>query len=136
MLSVEEFSHKIIKVFGETLPERELQSCLKNAQFLEPADAKLFWQSTEAQKGLYIILEGKIRLLDYSENLITTLTSGASFGEVTLFEEQQFIPYAVRASHSLKLCFLKMSHFNLLAKISTQGKNKLDQLFTFMTITK
>ncbi len=107
MLSLEEFSSKITKVLGETLSERELEHCLKTVQFLEPPPAKLFWHSTQVQKGLFIILEGKIRLLDNSENLITTLSVGASFGEATLFEEQEFIPYAVRASYSLKLCFIK-----------------------------
>ncbi|MEM9925010.1 MAG: peptidase domain-containing ABC transporter [Cyanobacteria bacterium P01_D01_bin.50] len=107
MLSQEEFSSKITTVFGEVLPDGELQNSLQAVQLLEPATAKLFWQLKEAEKGIYIVLEGKIRLLDYSENLITTLSVGASFGEATLFEEQEFIPYAVRASRNLKLCFLK-----------------------------
>ena len=107
MLSLEEFSREITKVLGETLTEGELQSCLSTSQFLEPPATKLLFLSTEAEKGIYFILAGKIRLLDYSENLITTLSVGASFGEATLFEEQEFIPYAVRASRSLKLCFLK-----------------------------
>ncbi|MEO1375528.1 MAG: peptidase domain-containing ABC transporter, partial [Cyanobacteria bacterium J06635_10] len=103
----EEFSSKITKVLGEVLTDGELQNCLQAVQFLEPATAKLFWQLKEAEKGIYIVLGGKIRLLDYSENLITTLSVGASFGEATLFEEQEFIPYAVRASRNLKIGFLK-----------------------------
>ena len=127
MLSQEEFSCKISEVLGEKLPEGEVQNCLKTAQFLEPPAAKLFWQSTEAPKGLYIILEGKIRLLDYFENLITTLSVGASFGEVTLFEKQEFIPYAVRASHSLKLCFLKQETLQSLMDKYPKIRQKLLQ---------
>ncbi|AFY52987.1 ABC-type bacteriocin/lantibiotic exporter with N-terminal double-glycine peptidase domain [Rivularia sp. PCC 7116] len=100
-------SEKITSVLGEYISTEELQSCLEAAEIIEVPAAKLFWQLTEATKGLYIVLEGKIRLLDYSENLITTLSGGASFGEATLFEEQEFIHYAVRASHNLKLGFLK-----------------------------
>ncbi len=98
---------KITSVLGENISDKELRSCLEAAETIEVPVAKLFWQLTEAQKGIYIILEGKIRLLDYFENLVTTLSVGASFGEATLFEEQEFIPYAARASHNLKLCFLK-----------------------------
>ncbi|MEO1431496.1 MAG: peptidase domain-containing ABC transporter [Cyanobacteria bacterium J06632_19] len=100
-------SEKITSVLGEYISTEELRSCSEAAENIEIPAAKLFWQLTEATKGLYIVLEGKIRLLDYSENLITTLSVGASFGEATLFEEQEFIPYAARASHNLKLCFLK-----------------------------
>ncbi len=98
---------KITSVLGENISDTELRICLEAAETIEFPVAKLFWQATDAQKGLYIILEGKVRLLDYSENLITTLSVGASFGEATLFEQQEFIPYAVRASRSLKLCFIK-----------------------------
>ncbi|MBV6623616.1 MAG: peptidase domain-containing ABC transporter [Rivularia sp. (in: Bacteria)] len=100
-------SETITSVLGEYISTEELRSCLEAAETIEIPTAKLFWQLTEAEKGLYIVLEGKIRLLDYSENLITTLSVGASFGEATLFEEQDFIPYAARASQNLKLCFLK-----------------------------
>ena len=34
--------------------------------------------------------EGKVRLLDYFENLVTTFCAGESFGEATLFEQQEF----------------------------------------------
>lgn len=125
MISFEEFSYKITKFFGETLADEDLQGCFKTAQFLEPAPAKLFWQSTEAEQGIYIIFAGKIRLLDYSENLITTLSVGASFGEVTLFEEQEFIPYAVRASRSLKLCFLKQETLQFLMEKYPTIRQKL-----------
>ncbi|MEM6755424.1 MAG: peptidase domain-containing ABC transporter, partial [Cyanobacteria bacterium P01_C01_bin.38] len=91
---------------GENISEQELRNCIETAEIIDVPVAKLFWQVTEAKKGLYIVLEGKVRLLDYFENLVTTLCTGESFGEATLFE-QEFIPYAGRASHNLKVCFLK-----------------------------
>ena len=99
-------NEKITSALGESIDHRELQNCIETSQTIEVTVAKLFWQATEAKKGLYIILEGKVRILDYCENLVTTLSVGESFGEATLFEEKEFIPYAARASHGLKLCFL------------------------------
>ncbi len=97
---------KITSVLGENISEQEFRNCIEVAETIDVPVAKLFWQVTEAEKGLYIVLEGKVRLLDYFENLVTTFCTGESFGEATLFE-QEFIPYAARASHNLKLCFLK-----------------------------
>ena len=97
---------KITSALGESIDHQELQNCIETSQTIEVTVAKLFWQATEAKKGLYIILEGKVRILDYCENLVTTLSVGESFGEATLFEEKEFIPYAARASHGLKICFL------------------------------
>jgi ATP-binding cassette subfamily B protein len=55
--------------------------------------------------GIYIILAGKVRLLDRNDDLILSLEAVASFGELTLFPEQ-FQPYAARASVKLKLCYV------------------------------
>ncbi|MFM6684562.1 MAG: cyclic nucleotide-binding domain-containing protein, partial [Dolichospermum sp.] len=65
-----------------------------------------FWTGKNVEPGIYIIITGKVRLLDDNDELITTLESGASFGEFTLFSESQFPPYAARASANLQLCFL------------------------------
>ncbi len=92
---------------GETLSETDLQNCIANVEILEPPPAKQFWQSVDASPGIYIILGGKVRLLDISENLIATLTSGSSFGDLTLFPKQDFLPYVARASANLKLCYVK-----------------------------
>ncbi len=98
---------KLTAILGETLSQQELQRCLDSAEIIEPPVAKLFWQATEAVSGIYIILAGKVRLLDSASNRITTLSIGASFGEATLFREQSFQQYAARASTDLKLCYIK-----------------------------
>jgi HlyB family type I secretion system ABC transporter len=105
-LPVEQFYGKITTVLGEAVTEKELLHCYKNAQILEPEAAKLFWQLTETSPGIYIVLRGKVRLLDNLDNLITTFETEASFGEATLFGEYNFIPYIARASHDLQLCYL------------------------------
>ena len=90
---------------GYSLSENEFQSCLQQAKFLQPKVGK-FWQGTEVKAGIYIVLTGKVRLLDNSDELIATLESGTSFGEFTLFSDTDFIPYAARASVNLQLCFI------------------------------
>ncbi|MBW4634108.1 MAG: peptidase domain-containing ABC transporter [Iphinoe sp. HA4291-MV1] len=105
--SQQQLSQYLTNTLGETLSEGELQTCLKAVEIVEPQVAKQFWQAAEARGGIYIILAGKVRLLDSSNNLITTLSVGSSFGEITLFPEENFQPYAARASSNLKLCYLK-----------------------------
>ena len=106
------FSHTrlgeyIAKVLGEALSEKELQKCLQSVEIIEPAVATLFWQSRLVEAGIYIVLEGKVRLLDEADNLISSLESGSSFGDATLFDATKFQAYVARSSMNLKLCYLK-----------------------------
>ncbi len=106
VLSQEQLCQKICMTLGESLAEQDIQSCLKKVEIIEPKVAKLFWRSPEAKPGIFIVLTGKVRLLDNSDNLIATVSCGASFGEQSLFGEQDFINLTARASSSLKLCFI------------------------------
>jgi HlyB family type I secretion system ABC transporter len=107
VFSQAQLGEQIAHVLGETLQDRELQSCLAGVEIVEPPVAQQFWQAAEAKTGIYIVLAGKVRLLDSADNLITTLSAGASFGELTLFAQEGFIPYSARTSVNLKLCYLK-----------------------------
>jgi len=91
---------------GLTLSEAEIFSCYQQAEIIQPNAGKKFWCTADADRGIYLIIAGKARLLDSSDNLITSLETGSVFGEVTLFTSEQFQPYAVRASVNLKLCYL------------------------------
>jgi HlyB family type I secretion system ABC transporter len=97
---------EITSVFGEQLSEVDLEDCLEGVEIVEPPLAKQFWQLTEARSGVYLVLAGKVRLLDCVENLITTLTTGFSFGEGTLFAHKKWQAYTAKASDGLKLCYL------------------------------
>jgi ATP-binding cassette subfamily B protein len=99
-------AQQLTMTFGETLSTKELENCLAAVEIIEPPVAKQFWQALEAQAGIYIVIAGKVRLLDSCDNLIATLTKGGTFGEMTLFPTAEFQPYAARASHRLKLCYL------------------------------
>jgi ATP-binding cassette subfamily B protein len=93
------------RIFGETLSESHFQQCLSQIQSITPKVGK-FWQSSTSKAGIYIIILGKVRLLDTDDELIATLGTGEFFGELTLFPEENFLPYDARASLNLKLCFL------------------------------
>ena len=92
-------------VLGTQLSQQEIESCLKNMENLTPKVGQ-FWQTADAQTGIYIITQGKVRLLDTQGELMTTLVAGASFGESTLFPDNSFLSYSARASVNLKLSYL------------------------------
>jgi CRP-like cAMP-binding protein len=100
------FTAKLEQLLGQALSPRELADCIKNLTILQPNAGNLIWQSLDASVGIYLIVEGKARLLDDADNLIVSLTSGMSFGELTLFAQEDFKPYRVRASTNLTLAYL------------------------------
>jgi ABC-type bacteriocin/lantibiotic exporters, contain an N-terminal double-glycine peptidase domain len=104
--SKQQLGQQLAQTLGQTLSEPELSNCFKHIEILEPTAGKRFWQTADAAVGIYIILAGKVRLLDSTDNLIASVGAGTSFGELTLFPEEQFQPYAARASLNLKLCYI------------------------------
>ena len=106
VFSKQNIAQQLTQTLGQALSEPELSKCLQQIQFLEPTVGKQFWQASDATAGIYIILAGKVRLLDRDDNLIASREAPDSFGELTLFWEENFQPYAARASVELKLCYL------------------------------
>ena len=96
----------LAQTLGQALSESELTACLKQVEILEPTAGKRFWQAGGSAPGIHIILAGKVRLLDNADNVIVSLETGESFGELTLFPEEQFQFYTARASVKLKLCYI------------------------------
>ncbi|AUT01945.1 peptidase C39 [Nostoc sp. CENA543] len=90
---------------GYSLPLVEFQRCYPKFKFLNPKIGK-FWTGENVEAGVYIAIAGKVRLLNQDGELITTLESGESFGEFTLFPDQKFQPYGARASVNLQLCLI------------------------------
>jgi ATP-binding cassette subfamily B protein len=64
------FSQQLAKSLGQVLPKPELDCCLKHAIIQEPAAGKQFWQATDAEPGIYIVIAGKARLLDCTNDLL------------------------------------------------------------------
>ncbi|PSB41695.1 peptidase C39 [Cyanosarcina cf. burmensis CCALA 770] len=104
--SIAQLGEQLAQALGQTLSEEDLSNCLQQIEILEPIPGKRFWQSVDATVGICIILVGKARLLDRADNLIVSVSAGETFGELTLFPEEQFQPYTARASVNLKLCYL------------------------------
>ncbi|MBD6618886.1 ATP-binding cassette domain-containing protein [Komarekiella sp. 'clone 1'] len=100
LISLQQLSHTL----GCSLSAEEYQHCLKQVKDLKPKVGK-FWQGAEVASGIYIVIAGKVRLLDEADELIATLETGDSFGEFTLFPEA-FKPYTTRAAINLHLCFV------------------------------
>ncbi|MEH2084232.1 MAG: hypothetical protein V7K89_30960 [Nostoc sp.] len=91
---------------GQPLLEQELSNCLQQIEIIESNAGKLFWQASDATVGIYIILTGKVRLLNSTDNLIASPGMGRSFSELTLFPEEGFQPYTTKASVNLKFCYI------------------------------
>lgn len=97
---------KLKQTLGAKLSASELDLCLQATQIIEPQPGRQFWRYSESITGIYIVSEGKARLLDRQNNFLVSLEAGASFGELSLFPEESFLDYTVRASFKLKLIYL------------------------------
>jgi ATP-binding cassette, subfamily B, bacterial HlyB/CyaB len=93
------------QTLGFALSKAETQHCLKQAKFFKPKVGK-FWQGVDRDAGIYLIIAGKVRLLDPTEELIATLEMGDSFGEFTLFPKTDLYSYDARAGVNVHLCFI------------------------------
>lgn len=101
MLSLQQLNNAL----GHSLSEDEFQRCLKQAKIINPKVGK-FWQGTNVEPGIYIVVAGKVRLLNDAEELIASLEAGESFGEFTLFPDAKFPAYKARAALNLQVCFI------------------------------
>ncbi|MDZ8187270.1 MAG: peptidase domain-containing ABC transporter [Nostoc sp. ChiSLP02] len=126
VLFEQHLGERLSSTLGAMLSEPELQSFLEEMEMVEPPVAKQFWQSAQANPGIYIILTGKVRLLDSFENLIASFGAWSFFGELTLFPEANFTPYIVRASTNLKLGYFRQE---ALQTLIDKHPNIRDRLF-------
>lgn len=92
-------SQQLLKtVLGINLSDREISRLLRQMQIINPAPRQLFWQSHSNSPGLYFLISGKVRVIDANQNLLMSLTTGDSFGALTLFPDEPFPPYGVRTT--------------------------------------
>jgi ATP-binding cassette, subfamily B, bacterial HlyB/CyaB len=97
------FSEPLTKALGQTLLESDLSSIAPALEITAPPAGKLLWQATDAPLGIQVILAGKVRLLDRDDNLVLTLEAGSTLGEFSLFPDDRFQSYSVRAAQGLQL---------------------------------
>ncbi|ACK68876.1 cyclic nucleotide-regulated ABC bacteriocin/lantibiotic exporter [Gloeothece citriformis PCC 7424] len=99
-------SHQQLQqTLGYAIKAADYAKYLKQIKILEPKVGR-FWQTENAEAGIYIILTGKVRLINSEGDLMTTLEEGASFGECTFFPDDNFAPYSVRVSVKTVLAYL------------------------------
>jgi ATP-binding cassette, subfamily B, bacterial HlyB/CyaB len=114
------------QVLGQALSEAERSRCLKQAKVVEPTVGQV-WQSGQSAPMICIILAGKVRLLDSTENLVMSLLPGMAFGALTLFPEQGFQPLSARASVGTQLCYIPQSALQPLIQQHTKIQTHLYQ---------
>ncbi len=116
---------KLKQTLGAKLSASELDLCLQTIQIIEPKPGKPCWQSSKSNPGIYIALEGKARILDRHNDFLASLEAESSFGELSLFPQESFLDYTVRASFNLKLIYLPGE---LLQRLIAQNPAIGDQL--------
>ena len=95
---------RVARTLGQNIPE--LSENIQPTDILNPSLGELLWQSHNTEPGIYVILNGKARLIDSDNNLVISLKQGDSFGESTLFAND-FKPYSIRATENIQLCHLR-----------------------------
>jgi HlyB family type I secretion system ABC transporter len=108
VVSSQDINQQFRQSFSNTLPKSELDRLLRQLKIIEPSPGEPFWDSRTSQAGIYIILQGKIRLLDSNDNLIASLAEGSLLGQISLFPNANLQPHAARASLGLKLGYLDL----------------------------
>jgi predicted double-glycine peptidase/CRP-like cAMP-binding protein len=93
------------QIFHREIAPLDYQYCLNRGQLLNPDLGKL-WTIDNITAGLYIIIAGKVRLLDDDDEPIASLGVGAYFGEYTLFPTEDLALYTARAGVNVQIWFL------------------------------
>ena len=107
-------TQQLDQIFLTALSPKEYQYCLDHAQLIDPNLGKL-WSIADITPGLYIILAGKVRLLDQDDEPIESLGVGQYFGEYTFFGGEALATYTARAGVNVQLWFLPLTVLNTLA---------------------
>ncbi|MGK7897249.1 MAG: cysteine peptidase family C39 domain-containing protein [Xenococcus sp. (in: cyanobacteria)] len=111
--------------WGTNIFSRQLDFHANKLAVIAPHPGQLFWSSNNREVGVYLILQGKVRLLDDADNLVVSLDEGKLFGQVTLFLQEDFQTYKVRASLNLQLVYLDETIIDSLVKLTPQIKDIL-----------
>jgi HlyB family type I secretion system ABC transporter len=112
-----QFQPLLAKALGCTLPGKTVSDIYSQLQIIESQSSKAFWQSEDGEAGLYVMLAGRIRLIDGDRNYLATLEEGQTFGELTLFPNMAFKPYSARfTKESAIIAFLSKRHLDLLTR--------------------
>jgi HlyB family type I secretion system ABC transporter len=101
-------TQQLNEICGVSLSAIEYRSCLNKGQLITP-DVGTLWTEREIEAGLYIIVSGKVRLLNDLDEPIEVLVAGQYFGEYTCLANLQSLAYIARAGIDTRICFLPRS---------------------------
>ena len=110
MVSSLNLNRQLSQAFNNTLPAAALKSLSQKISISAPNPGEPFWSSSSQTPGIYLILEGKVRLLDRQDNLVASLSAGTVFGQISLFPLEKLQEHRVRASWGLKLGYLSQAN--------------------------
>lgn len=92
---------------GQNLTKEDFARLRQHITTKKHEPLKQVWCSENADPGIYIIITSKVRLIDNYQNSRTSLLAGESFGELTLFAEESFEPYSMKATKDTPtLCYI------------------------------
>ena len=101
-----DINQKFAQAFEHTLADSDLRQLAKKLQVISPKPGEPFWHASSSPPGIYLILAGKVRLLDQQDNLVASLAEGMVLGQISLFPHEKLKPHGARASWGLKLGYL------------------------------
>jgi HlyB family type I secretion system ABC transporter len=91
---------------GKEIAETEITAYIQQIEIIEPQPGQLFWHTTDSAAGIFVILTGKVRVLNVAENQVLLLPPGSTISESSLFKQEDWQPYSVRASLDVRLAYL------------------------------
>jgi HlyB family type I secretion system ABC transporter len=115
----------IRQALGEDLSAKDLAFCAKLMVEVAPTAGQLLWSESESPPGLYLLLAGKVRLVDGQGNLIVSLAGGTALGEFFLFEKDDLQPYWVRASQGAALGYFSPEDARRIAQTYPHVRKRL-----------
>jgi HlyB family type I secretion system ABC transporter len=110
VVSSSNLNQQFKQAFNHTLSEPVLNQLYQQLEISEPEPGEPFWNSVSSPPGIYIVLAGKVRLLEAQDNLLVSLSEGMAFGQISLFPEAELQPHSARASWGLQLGYLAQEY--------------------------
>jgi hypothetical protein len=63
---------------GKEIAETEITAYIQQIEIIEPQPGQLFWHTTDSAAGIFVILTGKVRVLNVAENQVLLLPPGST----------------------------------------------------------
>ncbi|AFZ36751.1 cyclic nucleotide-regulated ABC bacteriocin/lantibiotic exporter [Stanieria cyanosphaera PCC 7437] len=106
VVSEQDLIQQLQQSLGKEIAKTDLIEYLQQIEIVEPQPGQLFWHSTDTSVGIFVILAGKIRVLDSAANQVFSLFSNSTLGESSIFAQENWQPCSARASLNVRLAYL------------------------------